>query len=235
MKSRCLLAGLTLFVSAAVVSQQAIAEPFNGKLVTDDQKYSYYMGLEFGSALRGATFKVDHSVIDRAIKDVLAGGDLLLSRDEAIEVRAKLAKQLQEQRIAKVKADSDKNQKEGEAFLKKNLKEKGVKATSSGLQYKILKKGKGARPSAMDQVTVHYTGTRLDGTVFDSSYKRDKPMTIPLSGVIPGWTEGVQLMNVGSKYQFFIPPKLAYGKKGAGGLIGPESTLIFEVELLEIK
>jgi FKBP-type peptidyl-prolyl cis-trans isomerase FkpA len=123
----------------------------------------------------------------------------------------------------------------GEKFLTENKSKDGVKTTSSGLQYKVLKEGAGKKPSATDTVVCHYRGTLLDGTEFDSSYKRGEPAEFPLNRVIPGWTEGVQLMKEGSKYQFFIPSKLAYGSAGAGGVIGPDETLIFEVELIKIK
>jgi len=123
----------------------------------------------------------------------------------------------------------------GEAFLKQNATKEGVKTTASGLQYKVLTEGTGKSPKATDTVTVNYRGTLIDGTEFDSSYKRGEPISFPLNGVIPGWTEGVQLMKEGSKYQFTIPSKLAYGSRGAGGVIGPDETLIFEVELLKVK
>jgi FKBP-type peptidyl-prolyl cis-trans isomerase len=123
----------------------------------------------------------------------------------------------------------------GQAFLKENAKKPGVVVTASGLQYLVLTKGDGPKPAATDRVTVNYRGTLINGTEFDSSYKRGQPATFPLNRVIPGWTEGVQLMPVGSKYRFFIPPELAYGKRGAGGLIGPDATLVFEVELLGIE
>ncbi len=123
----------------------------------------------------------------------------------------------------------------GKQFLTENGKKEGVKTTDSGLQYKVLTEGKGKSPKATDTVLVHYRGTLLDGTEFDSSYKRNKPIEFPLNGVIPGWTEGVQLMQEGAKYRFFIPSELAYGPSGAGGAIGPNETLIFEVELLEVK
>jgi len=128
-----------------------------------------------------------------------------------------------------------KNKAAGEKFLAENAKKPGVIVTASGLQYKILKTGKGPKPTATDTVTVNYRGTLLNGTEFDSSYKRGKPVSFPLNGVIKGWTEGLQLMNVGSKYKFFIPADLAYGAHGAGPTIAPNSTLIFEVELLGIK
>ena len=130
---------------------------------------------------------------------------------------------------------AEKNQKEGEAFLAANAKKAGVTTLPSGLQYAIIKDGTGKKPSATDIVTVHYKGTLLNGAEFDSSYKRGQPASFPLNQVIKGWTEGVQLMKEGSKYKFFIPSNLAYGPRGAGGLIGPNSTLIFEVELLSIQ
>lgn len=123
----------------------------------------------------------------------------------------------------------------GEQFLKENAAKEGVKSTSSGLQYKVLREGSGKKPKATDVVVVNYRGTLIDGKEFDSSYKRSEPVEFPLNRVIPGWTEGVQLMKEGAKYQLFIPSKLAYGSNGAGGLIGPDETLIFEIELLKVK
>ncbi|MDA8100356.1 MAG: FKBP-type peptidyl-prolyl cis-trans isomerase [Nitrospiraceae bacterium] len=130
---------------------------------------------------------------------------------------------------------AEKNLKEGEAFLAANAKKEGVKTLPSGLQYEVIKEGTGKKPAATDTVTVHYKGTLINGMEFDSSYKRNQPSTFPLNRVIPGWTEGVQLMKEGSKYRLFIPSHLAYGSRGAGGLIGPNATLIFEVELLSIQ
>jgi FKBP-type peptidyl-prolyl cis-trans isomerase FkpA len=130
----------------------------------------------------------------------------------------------------------DTAKEKGEKFLKENATKEGVKTTSSGLQYKVLKEGEGKQPKATDTVQVHYKGTLIDGTEFDSSYKRGEPIAFPLNRVIPGWTEGVQLMKEGSKYQFFIPSNLAYGERGTpGGPIGPNETLIFEVELLKVQ
>jgi len=130
---------------------------------------------------------------------------------------------------------AEKNQKEGAAFLAANAKKAGVKSTPSGLQYLVIKEGAGKKPTAADAVTVHYRGTLINGSEFDSSYKRNQPATFPLNQVIKGWTEGVQLMKEGGKYRFFIPSELAYGSRGAGGLIGPNATLIFEVELISVQ
>ena len=136
---------------------------------------------------------------------------------------------------AKAKAAAEKNSKDGEAFLAENKKKDGVKSTASGLQYKVIKAGDGVMPKGTDTVSVNYKGTLIDGTEFDSSYKRGEAATFPVSGVIKGWTEALQLMKVGSKWQLFIPSNIAYGERGAGGEIGPNATLIFEVELLSIK
>jgi FKBP-type peptidyl-prolyl cis-trans isomerase FklB len=141
----------------------------------------------------------------------------------------------QKEVMAKQAEVAKKNKAEGEAFLAENKKKEGVKTTASGLQYKVIKPGKGKKPKSSDTVTVNYRGTLIDGTEFDSSYKRGQPATFQVSGVIPGWTEGLQLMEEGAKWQLFIPSNLAYGERGAGGVIGPNATLIFEVELLSIQ
>jgi FKBP-type peptidyl-prolyl cis-trans isomerase FklB len=129
----------------------------------------------------------------------------------------------------------EKNKKEGEAFLSENRKKEGIKALPSGLQYKVVKAGTGKKPKSTDTVTTHYRGTLIDGTEFDSSYRRGQPASFPVSGVIPGWTEALQLMEEGAKWQLFIPPNLAYGERGAGSQIGPNATLIFEIELISIQ
>ena len=136
---------------------------------------------------------------------------------------------------ASIKSPAEKNKAEGEAFLAKVKKEEGVKTTASGLAYKVLTEGTGPNPKATDQVTVHYTGKLIDGKVFDSSVKRGQPATFPLNRVIPGWSEGVQLMKKGGKSTLYLPSSLAYGERGAGGVIPPNATLVFEIELLEIK
>jgi FKBP-type peptidyl-prolyl cis-trans isomerase len=137
--------------------------------------------------------------------------------------------------VASAAGSAEQNLKDGEAFLAANAKKSGVKTLPSGLQYMVIKEGKGKRPAATDLVTVHYRGTLINGTEFDSSYRRGQPATFPLNQVIRGWTEGVQLMKEGAKYRFFIPPQLAYGPRGAGGVIGPNATLIFDVELISVQ
>src|SRR5437667_9870592 len=154
-----------------------------------------------------------------------------MNPDQIKEVMATFEKDMEQ----KQKQAGDKNKAEGAKFLEENKKKEGVKTTASGLQYKVVKDGSGAQPKATDTVTVNYRGTLINGTEFDSSYKRGQPATFPLNGVIKGWTEGLQLMKVGSKYQFFVPPNLAYGERSVGPDIAPNSTLIFEGELLGVK
>jgi FKBP-type peptidyl-prolyl cis-trans isomerase len=178
---------------------------------------------------------VDPAIISRGMKDAIAGGKLLLTDDEMKIALTKFSGELrakQEQAMQKV---GEINKKAGDDFLAQNKTKEGVVALPDGLQYKILKEGTGPKPTANDTVVCNYRGTLLDGTEFDSSYKRGQPATFPVSGVIKGWTEAVQLMPVGSKWQLFLPADLAYGNRGAGQEIGPNATLIFEVELLSIQ
>ena len=168
------------------------------------------------------------------LADALAGKTALTDA-ELRETLNTFRKEMMTKMEAKQKTDGEKNVKDGEAFLAANAKKEGVKTLPSGLQYKVIKSGAGKSPKATDTVKVHYHGTLIDGTVFDSSVERKEPATFPVNGVIPGWIEGLQLMKEGDKWQLFIPAKLAYGERGAGQDIGPNSALIFEVELLEVK
>ena len=178
---------------------------------------------------------IDNASLVRGIKDALAGAKPALSMDDAVAALKKLQDTVQKEEEAALQQAGEANQKAGDAFLAANKSKDGVVALPSGLQYKILTQGTGAKPAATDTVVCNYRGTLLDGTEFDSSYKRGQPATFPLNQVIKGWTEGVQLMSVGSKYQFYIPAALAYGVRGAGADIGPNSTLIFDVELISIQ
>jgi FKBP-type peptidyl-prolyl cis-trans isomerase FklB len=171
----------------------------------------------------------------QAIKDVTSGGKTLMTEEEVRTVITDFQKELAAKQEAKAKEGSIKNLKDGETFLAENSKKEGVVTLPSGLQYKVEKKGAGKKPGPNDSVTVHYKGTLIDGTEFDGSYKRGEPVSFPVGGVIPGWTEALQLMEEGSKWQLFIPANLAYGERGAGAQIGPNSTLIFEVELLKVQ
>ncbi|MBN1384407.1 MAG: FKBP-type peptidyl-prolyl cis-trans isomerase [Elusimicrobia bacterium] len=204
-------------------------------LETKKDKTSYSLGWQIGGNLKEQGIDIDVDVMLRGFKDAVAGSQPLLTDSEMRNVMMSLQNELNEkQRKARNEA-IEKNKKEGEEFLAKNKEKKGVKTTKSGLQYKIIKEGKGENPKADDTVTVHYRGTLIDGTEFDSSYKRNRPATFAVKGVIPGWTEALQMMRVGSKYELFIPSELAYGARGAGGSIGPNSTLIFTVELISIE
>jgi len=210
---------------------KAAAEP---AAMSETAKLSYAIGMDIGMSLKSLNTDLDRKALMAAINDRLDNGKTKLTQEDAGKVKQAFFKKQAETRAAEQKAAGEKNKTAGEAFLAENAKKKGVTTTKSGLQYEVIKQGKGATPKATDKVTVNYKGTLIDGTEFDSSYKRGQPVTFPLNGVIKGWTEGVQLMNVGSKYKFVLPADLAYGARGAGPKIGPNSTLVFEVELLSI-
>ena len=198
-------------------------------------KVSYGFGLNIGKGLKKDGIDVNIDLLMKGIKDALAGAKPMLTEAEMREAMTAFQKEMQGKQLERAKTLSDKNKKEGVAFLADNKKKEGVKTTASGLQYKVIKEGSGKKPKTTDTVTTHYRGTLLDGTVFDSSYDRGEPATFQVGGVIKGWTEALQLMTVGSKYQLFIPSELAYAERGAGDDIGPNAVLIFEVELVSIK
>jgi FKBP-type peptidyl-prolyl cis-trans isomerase FklB len=204
-------------------------------LTTQKDKFSYALGMNLGTNLHKQSVPVDPNILLRGLKDALAGGKTALTEDQAraalMEVQSEMRKKQQEQ----MQAAGEANKKEGETFLAANKAKDGVVTMPSGLQYKILTKGTGPKPTATDSVVCNYRGTLINGTEFDSSYKRGEPATFPVSGVIKGWTEALQLMPVGSKWQLFVPSDLAYGERSPGPEITPDSTLIFEVELLSIQ
>jgi FKBP-type peptidyl-prolyl cis-trans isomerase FklB len=204
-------------------------------LKTQKDKVSYAIGLNIGKSLRKDSVDVDSAIFARGVKDAITGAKALLTDEELKATLTTLQGDLQARQQDELKKAGDINMKAGEAFLAENKAKQGVVTLPSGLQYKIITPGNGPKPTAADSVTCNYRGTLLDGTEFDSSYKRGQPATFPVSGVIKGWTEAVQLMPVGSKWQLFIPADLAYGNRGAGNDIGPNATLIFEVELLSIQ
>jgi len=203
-------------------------------LKTDFEKQSYAMGMNLGLGLHHQGMTLDPALVARGMKDAMNGGKTALTEEEARSVIQKLQGDVRQKVEAKAKEEGLANRKAGEEFLAANKTKEGVVALPSGLQYKIETAGTGPKPTTSDTVTCNYRGTLIDGKEFDSSYKRGAPASFPVGGVIKGWTEALQLMPVGSKWQLFIPPDLAYGDRGAGGDIGPGETLIFEVELLSI-
>jgi FKBP-type peptidyl-prolyl cis-trans isomerase FklB len=209
-------------------------------LKTAKQKRSYAIGADIGKKvggqLKAQSVELDPAMVARGMRDALSGVKPAMTDDEIRTTLTELRTQLQQKQAAVAQEASAKNKQEGEAFLAANKGKEGVMALPSGLQYKVLKQGDGKKPLATDTVQCNYRGTLIDGTEFDSSAKHGgAPATFPVNGVIKGWTEALQLMPVGSKYQLFIPSDLAYGDRGMGGSIGPGATLIFEVELVSIQ
>jgi FKBP-type peptidyl-prolyl cis-trans isomerase len=212
----------------------ASAEDKPAPLDTQLKKLSYILGNNVGSRMKADRIEVDAATFLEGLKEALAGKPSRLTEEEAGAVLTKFQEEMQQAQDKAAAEAGGANAKAGEEFLAANLKRAGVTKTASGLQYEVLKKADGPKPKREDTVKVHYHGTLIDGTVFDSSVERGEPVEFGVTQVIPGWTEALQLMNVGSKYKLFIPSKLAYGEKGAGGDIGPNATLVFEVELLAI-
>jgi len=208
-------------------------------LTTRKQKFSYALGMNIatglGANLKSQGVEVDWNLLAQGLKDGASGGKTRLTEQESKAVLTEVQNEVRKEQQEKMKATADKNKADGQAFLEANKSKEGVKTTASGLQYKVITEGTGPKPTASDTVVCNYRGTLIDGKEFDSSYKRGEPATFPVGGVIKGWTEALQMMPVGSKWQLFIPSDLAYGERGAGAEIGPDSTLIFEVELMSIK
>lgn len=205
------------------------------ELKGDREKLSYSIGMDIGGNLKRGSVEVDPDMLAKGLKDSYGGGKTLLTEDEARQAIMTFQKALMAKKAETVQKLSEKNKADGEKFLAENAKKEGVKTRPSGLQYKEITPGKGKSPKTTDTVTTQYKGTLIDGTEFDSSYKRGQPATFQVSGVIPGWTEALQLMKEGAKWQLFVPSNLAYGEQGAGREIGPSATLVFEVELISVK
>ena len=223
---RTLIAIATTTVFAGSLAGPAFAQ--DDKLATEEAKVSYGLGMMIGERVLKQYDELDYDLVIEAMKAQNAGEETLMSMDEAQVA-------LQTHQEAAAAAAASEASEAGAVFLAENAERDGVSVTDSGLQYEVLTEGDGDKPTEEDTVSVHYVGTLMDGTEFDSSIARGEPASFPLKGVIPGWTEGLQLMDVGSKYRFVIPSELAYGERGAGEAIGPGETLVFEVELLEIK
>ena len=205
------------------------------KLDNQTNKASYSIGVQMGSQMAPLKDSLNQDALIMGFRDTMSGKESQLTAEDMQAAIQAFQKTMMEAEQAKQQAIATANAAEGEKYLAENKTKEGVTVTESGLQYKVLKEGTGASPAATDTVVTHYSGTLINGKVFDSSYKRDAPATFPVNGVIKGWTEALQLMKVGAKWQLFIPSALAYGERGAGKDIGPNQVLIFEIELLEIK
>ena len=225
---------MVLLGVALLVAQACTEKPL--ALKTPKDKVNYGLGVGVARNFKRQGIEVDADAVVKGLRDALAGDKLLMTEEELHTTMTAFQVELRKKQTEATKLASEKNKKEGEAFLAENKKKDGVVTLSSGLQYKILKAGEGKKPMADDSVVVQYRGTLLDGTEFDSSDRRKRPATLSLSRVIRGWTEALQLMPAGSKWQLFIPADLAYGEQGAPRVhIGPNAALIFEVELLSVK
>lgn len=217
-----------LLLTLTVASLASLSAHAETELKSEEDKVSYGLGMMIGDRVLSNYGEVDYDLLLAGMKAQKAGEETLISIEEAQAV-------LQEQQQREAAAKAAEAQMAGDAYLKENAAKEGVTVTDTGLQYEVITQGDGPKPTLEDTVSVHYVGTLIDGREFDSSIARGEPASFPLKGVIPGWTEALQLMNVGSKHRLVIPSDLAYGERGAGQLIGPGATLVFEVELLEIK
>ena len=218
------LAVALLFLASSLYAADAVT------LKTQKEKLSYIMGVQAGNDMKRQFIEVDPAIFGKGMQDAMLGNKLLIGDQEAKDVIAAYQKERTEEK----KKLGEKNKQEGAVFLAENKKKIGVKTLPSGLQYKVLKEGTGKTPKATDTVVTRFKGTLINGTEFASSYQTNEPATFPVTGVMRGWTEALQLMKEGSKWQLFVPPELAYGEQGAGP-IGPNATLIFEVELVAVK
>ena len=237
MKRTILTMMSVLLVASISLAQKKTEKP--AALKTQKDKVSYVVGYDLGSKIggdikkQGLDFNVDAFL--RGMKEAISGTKATLPDSEMTSAMMAFQQQMMEKQQAAVKVTGDKKQKEGEEFLAANAKKDSVKVLASGLQYKILREGTGAMPTVNDTVTTHYRGSLIDGKVFDESYSRGEPISFPVTGVIRGWTEALQLMKVGSKWELVIPASLAYGERGAGQMIGPNETLVFQIELIAVK
>ena len=232
---RILAAALVALLAAACAPKDGASG--TSSLSTEQEKFGYAIGVDIGKSLSQAQVKDDLDVVALVdgIEEALAGKEPRLDDETREKVKMEMSRRVQERQQAERTAKAAAAKEAGEKFLAENGKRDGVKTTASGLQYEIVTEGAGATPTAADKVTVHYKGTLIDGTEFDSSYSRGQPVTFPLANVIPGWTEGLQLVKAGGKAKLYIPSTLAYGERGAGPKIGPNETLVFEVELLGVE
>lgn len=225
---------LIICLSAVCIASIGLAQD-KAQLKDQKDKASYSIGYDIGETFKKQNIDLNPDALFGGLKDALAGKEASMNKEERDKTLQAFQKEMMEKQIAASKEAATKNAAEGEKFLAENKKKPDVKTTASGLQYKVIKEGSGPSPKEADTVVVNYKGTLIDGTEFDSSYKRNEPASFQVNRVIKGWIEGLQLMKPGAKYQLFIPAALGYGERGAGQLIGPNATLIFDVELMSIK
>ncbi|MCZ6804655.1 MAG: FKBP-type peptidyl-prolyl cis-trans isomerase [Proteobacteria bacterium] len=214
-----------VILSFTFISAQA------AKIETDKEKLSYAMGFFFGQSVTRQDMDPDTPAFMQAVEDILTGAETKMTKDEMQQILSDYRKKEQQERVA----HANNNKQDGIKYLEENKKKTGVTELESGLQYKVIKSGEGEKPTSEDTVVVHYRGTLIDGTEFDSSYARDEPAEFGVTRVIRGWQEALPLMTVGSKWQITVPSELAYGERGGGGVIGPNATLLFDIELIAIK
>jgi len=226
------LATLLFTVFAFGCTAEETKEPL---LDNPKDRISYTIGINIGQDFVTQKMDINADVLLLGIKDTMAGKEARLTEEEMMAEIQKFQEAMQAKLVADAQQAAEKNKLAGETFLAENAKLEGIVVTASGLQYKVLEAGEGNSPGPADVATVHYRGTLVDGTQFDSSYDRGEPATFPVGGVIPGWTEALQLMKPGAKWQIFIPSQLAYGERGAGQAIGPNAALIFDVELVSVE
>jgi FKBP-type peptidyl-prolyl cis-trans isomerase FklB len=228
MKLFAVLAGMLILVNISFAGEDVL-------LKNEKDRLSYAIGMDIGNSLQRQNIDLNPEIVAQGIWDSLSGGKTLMTEQEYRDTMSAFKQEMAQKQMTQMKELSEKNRKDGEKFLAENRTKKGIITLPSGLQYKVIQAGTGKSPKSGDTVTVNYRGTLIDGTEFDSSYRRGQPASFPVKGVIPGWTEALQLMKEGAKWELYIPSNLAYGERGAGRSIGPNSALIFEVELISVK
>jgi FKBP-type peptidyl-prolyl cis-trans isomerase FklB len=228
MKLIAVAAGILLMANVSFAKEDAV-------LKDEKDRLSYAIGMDIGNGLKRQNIDLNPEIVAQGIWDSLSGEKTLMTEQEYRDTMNAFKQEMSKKQQAQMQEFSEKNKKDGENFLAENKTKEGIITLPSGLQYKVVQAGTGKSPKSSDTVTVNYKGTLIDGTEFDSSYRRGQPASFPVKGVIPGWTEALQLMKEGAKWELYIPSNLAYGERGAGRNIGPNSTLIFEVELISVK
>lgn len=229
------LSGSAVFAASASNSAAAASTPSTASVSSEKDKVSYAIGMDLGENFKNQSIDINPALLAQGVKDAVEGASALMTPQQREETLASFQKQFRAKQEVETKKVSERNKKEGDSYLAANKAKPGVTALANGLQYRVIEAGAGAIPTDKDIVTVDYEGRLINGTVFDSSYKRGKPVSFPLSDVIPGWKEALKLMKTGSTWEVVIPPSLAYGERGLGGPIGPNETLIFKIKLISIN